>query len=151
MCTFSATYTVTHRGGLSPTRRRMTLTPPTSFLFERLTTLTDGGTMSCAPTLPTCGAAAKVDVSDVEAAFAVPEVQTNLGKTSAPFFGDRGIADAPDTLVEVGDRAFTIGPSCSVASATCTLTPPAVAAAYSILVSLESQQREDPSCAAIPN
>ena len=73
-----------------------TLMPPNAFQYVRDFFRQDAGPQSCDPAMPACGDAAKIDVRDVEAAIAHPDVQAALAMTTVPFYCNRGFADGPN-------------------------------------------------------
>ena len=152
VCAFASTYTLRDGGGLAPTADTATLTPPNAFHYVRDFFLQDAGQLSCDPAMPVCGDAAKVDVSDVEAAIAHPDVQAALALTTVPTYGNRGIADGPNfNFMRADARGFNAGIACDTPSATCTPIPPGVSALVQLLRDLIRQQRMDPMCSAILN
>jgi hypothetical protein len=75
--------------------------------------------------MPACRDASRIDVSDVEAAFAHVDVQAALAAKTSPVYGDRLIPDAPSVGVSrASGGAFGVGSDCPTASASCVLTPP---------------------------
>jgi hypothetical protein len=128
----------------------VTLTPPNSFLYERMFFGADAGRLSCTPALPACNDPARVDVRDVEAAIAHLDVQAALALATPPIYGNRGIADGPNfNFMRADGRGFNAGLACDTPSATCMPIPPGVSALVELLRGLIRQQRTDPSCSAI--
>jgi hypothetical protein len=143
-CAFSTTYTVVESGGLLGIIRTTTLTPPNSYRAQGRQV---GTPPSCMPALPVCGAAT-IDVSDVEAAMAHPDVTAAFAAGSA--FGDRGVADAPSTgLSRASGGSFSVGFECTTASTTCTPTPAGVKALFQLIKDLNTQQLADASCVSV--
>ena len=127
-----------------------TLTPPNAFHYVRDFFRQDAGPLSCDPAMPACGDPALLDVRDVEAAIAHPDVQSALAVAAPPFFGDRGVADGPNFNFMRGDgRGFNAGLDCNTPSTTCTPIPPGINALVTLLRDLIRQQRMDPACSAI--
>jgi hypothetical protein len=146
-CAFSATYRITDGGGLVPQLDTATLSPPNAFSYDRRSFVSDAGQPSCAPALPACHAN-QVDVSDVEAAIAHPDVQNALAQATPPTYGQRNIADGPNfSFMRADNHGFNNGLECSPASSTCTPTPAGVHALMLVLRQLITQQLADPSCA----
>jgi len=151
-CAFATTYTILDGGGLVAMADTATLTPPNAFHYVRDFFRQDAGSLSCDPALPACGDAAKIDVRDVEAAIAHADVQAALAMTTAPTYGNRGVADGPSFNFSRADgRGFNVGLACDTPSTTCTPIPPGVSALVAVLRDLIKQQRMDPSCSAILN
>jgi hypothetical protein len=151
-CAFASTYTIRDGGGLAPTADTATLTPPSSFRFERMFFGADAGRLSCEPALPACDDPARVDVRDVEAAIAHADVQTALAAATPPTYGNRAVADGPNfNFMRADGRGFNAGLACDTPSTTCTPIPPGVNALVTLLRDLIRQQRMDPTCSAITN
>jgi len=152
VCSFASTYTIRDGGGLTPMADTATLTPPNAFHYVRDFFRQDAGQLSCDPAMPACGDGAKVDVRDVEAAIAHPDVQAALAMTTVPTYGNRGVADGPNfNFMRADGRGFNAGIACDTPSATCTPIPPGVSALVQLLRDLIRQQRMDPLCSAILN
>lgn len=149
-CAFASTYTIIDGGGLVVMLDTATLSPPAAFRYERQFFRQDAGNLSCAPALPACRDSTRVDVSDVEAAIAHPDVQAALAMTTMPIYGDRGIADGPSFNFRRADnRGFSAGIACSPASATCTPIPAGVATLAQVIRAIIDQQLADATCAAL--
>ena len=149
-CAFASTYTIIDGGGLVPQLDTATLSPPNAFRYERQFFRQDAGAISCTPAMPACGDPARIDVSEVEAAIAHPDVQAALALATRPIYGDRGIADGPSfNFTRADGRGFSAGIACNVPSATCTLTPAGVTALAQVVRMLIDQQLADASCAAL--
>jgi hypothetical protein len=100
--------------------------------------------------MPACGDSARVDVSDVEAAIAHPDVQAALALTTRPIYGDRGIADGPSfNFTRADNRGFSAGIACNVPSATCNPIPAGISALAQVVRTLIDQQLADASCAQL--
>jgi hypothetical protein len=98
--------------------------------------------------MPACRSAA-IDVSDVETAIAHPDVQAAFANAAAPFFGNSGVADAPEFLFSRLDgRGFRIGLECTQAGTLCVPTPPGIKALVTLVRSLVTQQLADAACEA---
>jgi hypothetical protein len=152
VCAFASTYTILDGGGLVAMSDTATLTPPNAFHYAREFFRQDAGPQSCDPAMPACGDAAKIDVRDVEAAIAHPDVQAALAMATAPTYGNRGVADGPSfNFTRADGRGFHAGLSCDTPSTTCTPIPPGVSALAQLLRDLIRQQRMDAACAAIAN
>jgi hypothetical protein len=125
-----------------------TLSPPASFGFDGTSTSNLASTMShCSAPLPACGDANLIDVSDIEAALAHPDVQAVLAQPAAPRYGSLGVADLPDSYsLELGDKVGFSGVTC-LQNATCIPMPSGVAALVELLRALAVQQIAAPSCA----
>ena len=124
-----------------------TLTPPNGFHLERINFRQDGGRRSCEPPLPTCNDPARLDVRDVEAAIAHPDVQAALAMATLPTYGMLNIADAPRLIFVRGDgRGFVAEVDCTTQSAVCNPTPSGVSALVDLLRGLIQQQLTDPAC-----
>ncbi len=148
VCAFSTTYKFSDGGGFVPVAKHATLSPPNTFLYEVTSFYADAGTISCSPALPACGTPSKVDVADVEAAIANPDVQAALIRTPSPVYGSLGVADGPSFGFGLpGGQGFSVGIACATPSATCNPTPAGVAALVQVLRDLTTQQLADPSCA----
>jgi hypothetical protein len=151
-CAFATTYTITDGGGLVVMLDTATLTPPSSFHYTRDFFRQDAGPLSCDPVLPACGDPARIDVRDVEAAIAHPDVQAALAMTTVPYYGNRGVADGPNfNFMRADGRGFNAGLNCDTPSATCTPIPPGINALVTLLRNLIQQQRMDPECSLITN
>ena len=150
-CAFASTYTIIDGGGLVPELDTATLSPPNAFRYERqFFRQNDAGNISCTPAIPTCGDPARVDVSDVEAAIAHPDVQAALALTTRPIYGDRGIADGPSfNFTRADNRGFSAGIPCIAPSDSCTLTPAGVTALMQVVRTLVDQQLADATCAQL--
>jgi hypothetical protein len=143
-CAFSTTYTVVESGGLVGIVRTTTLTPPNSYRLQGRQVATPG---SCMPALPACGAAT-IDVSDLEAAIAHPDVAAAFAAGTA--FGEKNVLDGSTTQYSrAGGGSFNVGYDCTTASATCTPTPAGVKALVRVIADLNTQQLADPSCAGV--
>jgi hypothetical protein len=153
-CAFASTYTITESAGLIGITGVTLLQPPSEFNYERqvFTAPLDAGPLTCDPAMPACNDPARIDVSDLEAAIANPDVQTTLAWTTRKYYGDRGVADGPNFDFNRGDGAgFDVGLPCDTPSSTCTPIPPGINALVSLLRALIQQQLMDPSCSAITN
>jgi hypothetical protein len=150
-CAFASTYTIVDGGGLVIMLDTATLSPPAGFHYERqFFRLNDAGNISCSPAMPACRDSTRVDVSDVEAAIAHPDVQAALAMATRPIYGNRGVADAPSfNFTRADGRGFSAGIPCSPASALCTPIPAGVSALAEVIRMLIDQQLTDASCAAL--
>ena len=100
--------------------------------------------------MPACGDPTRVDVSEVEAAIAHPDVQAALALATRPIYGDRGIADGPSfNFTRADGRGFSAGIACNVPSATCNPIPAGVTALAQVIRMVIDQQLADASCAAL--
>jgi hypothetical protein len=155
-CTFNATYRFTTNGGNALFRDTLILAPPASYMHVRDPVTTMPASTSCAPALPVCGGAA-IDASDLAAAFADPEVQDALtrstGAATWPFYGqDQRSADAPARLLtRDGGGGFLIGAPCPAGAptSTCMPIPAGLGRLVSLLSALDQQQLADASCASL--
>jgi hypothetical protein len=150
VCAFAATYTVIDSMGLAGADTA-TLTPPNSFHLERNTVVSvDAGGGSCDPPLPACNDPARIDVRDVEAAIAHPDVQAALAMATPPIYGNTGVADGPSLGFRRADgRGFTTQIGCDTPSPTCRPIPPGINALAELLRMLLRQERMDPECSLL--
>jgi hypothetical protein len=154
VCRLDATYSFTTIGGLALYRDATLLSPPATFMYVRRPEAAGGTDVSCTPPFPACGGAA-LDVADVMAAFADPDVQAAFAALTTtgqvPFYGqDQRGADGPAfKFGRVDDAAsFLVGAPCPAASAgPCTPIPPGLTRLLSLMFALNQQQVADPSCA----
>ena len=153
-CALSETYAWTDQyvlrlaTGATGWVKSMTLSPPTGFDLMFLPSL-DVPATTCAGTLPACGDPNLIDVSDIEAAIADPDVQAVFAQTPAPTYGPTSpTADLPGefTLAHGGRSAF-VGLTCDPPSS-CVTPAPGVAALVDLMRGLFTQQLADPSCAS---
>jgi hypothetical protein len=152
VCQLDATYSFTTAGGLVPFREATVVAPPASFTFVRKPEAATGTLMSCTPGFPACGGPA-IDVADVIAAFADPDVQAAFAVSMSgmrPFYGVNDIAtDAPAfEFQREGGAVFFIGSPCPAGSPqSCTPIPAGLTRLLSFMARLDQQQLADPSCA----
>jgi hypothetical protein len=152
VCALDATYYFTTAGGLMPYRDTTVLEPPASFTYVRKPEAATGSLMSCAPPFPACGGAG-IDVADVMAAFADPDVQRAFVPMASGLprsYGQINIAgDAPAFEFQRtnGDTFLIAMEDCSAPSAQCTPIPPALSRLLTLIRALNQQQLADPSCA----
>ena len=132
----------------------MTLSPATSFHYRGETPYLDDGGVSyqtCDPPLPACDDPSRIDVSDVEAAIAHPDVQAALVATTTSWYGSRiagpsGGAPWLDFQRSDPPGGFRAGGAigaaadCPTPSATCVPTPPGIRALVALLRALGQQQ-----------
>jgi hypothetical protein len=102
--------------------------------------------------MPDCPDPARIDVSDVEAAIAHPDVQTTLAMATRPTFGNMLIADGPNfSFMRADGRGFNAGIQCDTPSTTCKPIPQGVVALVNVLRELIRQQRMHASCNLLGN
>jgi hypothetical protein len=121
-------------------------------LYTRFNPVLSDAGLSCSPPLPACGDPSAIDVADIVADLADPDVERALATTVPAIYGDRSIADADSFSVSTANgRGFgiVIGEECTVASPTCLPTPPGIHRLVSDLQSLLAAALQDPSCAAL--
>jgi hypothetical protein len=154
-CAFAYTYAIDEWSG-PDTDDSMLLSPTNSFEYMGATPfLTDGGVVTrptCDPAMPACNDPARIDVSDVEAAIANPDVQAALGATTPVKcgVGPGQISSFPVFSFGQSDqRGFSCGPDCPTPSGTCTPIPSGIKALIDLLHALKAQERADPSCAGV--
>jgi hypothetical protein len=152
VCAFDATYRFGMTGGNAVYEDRATLTPPASYLHERIPRLTDPVSLSCAPPLPSCDAAA-VDVYDVTRGVADADVQKALAMAMPPVYGiDPRPYDGSIFSFQRGDgRGFLAGEACTGSAISCVAIPAGVARLVATLRALDEQQLKDASCATLHN
>lgn len=153
LCVLDDTYTFSVFYGLVPRSEIGTLSPSGHFNFQRrVASGIPGNTpdmRSCTPTLPACGTAAGVDIADIAADLADPDVQAALAQPLPPTYGQRNIADATSFSVRRSDgRGFSIvvGFECVTPSAQCVPTPPGVRRLVDDLRVLWNLGLRDPLC-----
>ena len=139
-------------GGNAIYEDRATLTPPASYLHERIPRLTDPASLSCAPALPACAAAA-VDVSDVMHDVADADVQKALAMATPPVYGvDPRPYDGSIFGFQRGDgRGFLAGDACTGSGTSCIAVPAGITRLVATLRALDEQQLKDASCASLHN
>ena len=148
VCVFASTYTVVDGMGLAGSETA-TLTPPDSFHLQRDTRVADGGLRSCDAALPACGDPGHIDVGDVEAAIANPDVQAALALPAPNIYGQLNVADGPTlTFSDAAGHGFGTMLACNNQSATCRPIPPGVDALAALLRALIAQEKQDLACAA---
>jgi len=150
-CVLDASYTFTTSHGINPRTETGRLTPPAAFTYENRTPYADAGNGSCTPALPACNTAGVVDVADIVADLADPDVQQALAQTTSVSYGAIGGADLDNFSFQRGDgRGFgQYGPECSPASAICMPTPAGVHQLLADLRALVTEALADPSCAGL--
>ena len=154
VCAFSRTYVwnnqMTVRGGtfVSSQGQLLRLTPPDGFVLESAASTTQGTTSStCAAPLPPCGSPDLIDVADIEAALAAPDVQAVVSQMVPPFYGEQNVADPPESYsFRYGDAVGFAGVSC-LSPTLCVPMPSGVATLVEMLRKLITQQLAQPSCA----
>jgi hypothetical protein len=152
-CAFSDTYTL-NQGVPFPVAQSdlVVLAPASMFRMQHYPPDNDPeGEQTCATAMPACADATLIDVSDIEAAIAHVDVQAAFAQTDLPFYGERGLADAPgSTFTRADQRGFHVAYPCVDPQATtCSRMPPGVAALDALLHDLIAQQIRDPSCTGI--
>jgi len=149
-CTFAQTYTIVDGSGLDGLVRTI-LAPPATYLHENLfkTDPATGTFAACMPALPVCGSQSLIDVSDVEAAIANPDVQTAL--VTGPGYYGVNAPDAPVfSLKSEAHGNFSVSiVDCPAPAGTCVSAPPGVVALMQLVRALVTQQNADPSCAGV--
>jgi hypothetical protein len=126
------------------------LAPPNSYHLTRTTYRQNPGQRSCDPPPPACDDPALLDVRDVEAAIAHPDVQAALAMATVPSYGASNIGDGPVLTFVRGDgHGFAAQSDCSTPSSFCNPTPPGVSALAALLRALINQQLTDPACSAL--
>jgi hypothetical protein len=152
-CTFDAGYHFTTAGGLGAYRDAFALSPPASYVHTRSPEAVPYPEVSCAPAIPVCGGAA-IDVADVMAAFADPDVRDalarSMGAGTLPFYGeDQRGGDGPAVqITRDGGGGFLVGAACPTSSTRpCMEIPPGMQRLVGVLRSFDQQQMADPSCA----
>ncbi len=149
-CALDATYVFGGDGGLVVQRDESRLTPPASYERVRQTVTTDA-TLSCAPTLPSCGDATRIDASDIVRDLADAEVQAALSAPTPPVYGfDTRPGDGVIFKFQRADgRGFFAGADCDAGSFCHGAVPAGIARLEADLKALDTQQLADPSCAAL--
>ena len=128
------------------------LSPPATLRYEvknRVGQSPENG--SCTPALPACGDAARIDIGDIVAAIADPDVQQALAQPTAPDYGGP-VADADWFSFQRGDGKFfgiQKGFECATANADCVPTPPGVHRLTEALEGLLTGAFADPMCAPL--
>jgi hypothetical protein len=154
-CAFDATYTYGFTGGHVAFVDEVTLAPPASYQHRRSPVSTMPPDITCAPPPPACGGTA-IDVGDIMAAVADPDVQQALSRSLGPsgpgFYGvdPRPTDGEAFQFVQTGGGAFLIGGSCPAGSTSCTDIPGGLARLQSLLIAFDRQQlQSDPACAPL--
>ena len=149
-CAFDAVYRFGMTGGRVIYEDRVTLTPPASYLHARVPVATDPISLSCAPPLPACDAAA-IDVSDVMRDVADPDVQKALALATPPLYGtDPRPVDGNIFSFQRGDgRGFLAGGQCTGSGTSCVAIPAGIVRLVATLRALDEQQLKDASCASL--
>ena len=110
VCAFASTYTISDGGGLVAMADTATLTPPDAFHYVRDFFGRTPASSRVIRRCPRAAIAAKIDVRDVEAAIAHPDVQAALAMATVPTYGNRGIADGPNfNFMRADGRGFNAG------------------------------------------
>jgi hypothetical protein len=155
VCALDSTYRYGHDGGRVAFRDTVVLAAPASFTHLRDPVATMPASLSCAPPFPICDGAA-IDVADVMAALADPDVQLALlrskGAVTLPFYGvdPRPVDGQAFQLTHDGGGGFLVGGPCPPgSSSTCMEIPAGVSRLVSVLTALDQQQLADPSCATL--
>jgi len=150
VCGFDAAYVYGQTGGLVAYTDQVTLTPPASYVLVRTANASTVAGGSCGPALPACDSAF-IDVSDIMRDIADPTVQLLLSlSTMQPTLlgvDSRPVDGTVFSFKKNGTAGFLVGSPCNGAS-NCTAIPGAVTSLMSDLQKLDSQQQQDPSCAA---
>jgi hypothetical protein len=148
VCALEATYTFTSSHGLNPKTETGTLAPPAMFTYVSTVPYSDAGNGSCAPTLPACGDPTAIDVADLAADVADPDVQQAFAHGPVQYG-----AQCCDQDVLLFKRAagpsFGISADCTPAGTSCVLVPPGVGRLRDDLRSLITQSLADPACAGL--
>ena len=153
-CTFDASYRFTTNGGLAAYRDAFVLSPPASYVHTRSPEALPYPEVSCAPPIPTCGAAS-IDAADLMDAFSDPDVRgalaRSMGAVTLPFYGeDQRGGDGPAVQItrDGGGGGFLVGAACPVNSTRpCTEIPAGMQRLVALLRLFDQQQMADPSCA----
>jgi hypothetical protein len=151
-CEFDETYSYGLDGGLVASRDLATLSPPAAFSFERTPFVVQAAEVKCAPALPACHDAARLDAADIVADLRDPDVQVALALSTPPFYGhdSRPVDGIAFRLLRADGRGFLVGDPCRADEA-CTPAPDGVQRLVDDLKALEAQQLMDPTCASIPS
>jgi hypothetical protein len=94
-----------------------------------------------------CSDPARIDVRDVEAAIAHPDVQAALAMTTPPIYGNRGVADGPNFNFMRADGAASTPASTATRPRRPARRSRRRERAGQLLRGSDQQQRMDPSCA----
>jgi len=150
VCGFDAAYVYGQTGGKVLYTDQVTLTPPASYVLVRTATSSAATSGSCGPALPAC-ASGPIDVSDIMRDIADPTVQLLLSlssmQTTLLGVDQRPVDGTVFSFKKIGTAGFLVGAPCNGAS-NCTDIPGPVTNLIDDLRKLDSQQQQDPSCAA---
>ena len=151
VCAFGASYTFTTSHGLNPRTEAGRLVPPASFSYENRGSFLDGGVSSCQPALPACNTPGVIDVADIEADLANPDVQQALAQSPPVGYGPKNVADNDSVSFTRADgQGFFQGESeCTPESAACRATPAGIHELLVDLHALVTQTLTDPTCAGL--
>ena len=147
-CAFASTYTIVNWSG-PDTSDLMRLSPPATFYYHGETPYLDGDGgifyTLCEPPLPACDDQSRVDVGDVDAAIAHPDVQAALAATDAHWYGSHELLVTNAFLLDFSRSdprgSFRAGSGdCPNPSPSCVPTPPGVRALVDLLRTLRGQQ-----------
>jgi hypothetical protein len=151
---FDATYTYGDTGGFVAYEDVATLTPPTSYRYERTSRVTTPPSSSCQMELR-CGWEDIYGPSDVMRAIGHPDVQAVLAMATPPTYG-RDFRPVDGTIFQflrADGHGFLAGSPCSGGSQPggggCVDAPAGVTALVNLLRTLDEQQLLDASCAAL--
>lgn len=141
-CEWSGTWTFGAFGGNAGGMITATLTPP-----GVLTITTEPPLRSCTPMLPACGSPDKIDISDIVADLADPDVQAALAALAPPTFGavlpDRGAFRMRDAQ----SHGFTVEAGlCAGRALPCTDPPTGINRLVGDLAQLEQDGLDTVTC-----
>ena len=129
----------------------MTLSPSPAFSYRGETpSYEDGGVsyQTCDSPLPACDDPNLIDVSDIDAAIANPDVRAALVLTTTAWYGPRGLLPPSGNASWMVDFRRSDPPggfrvsdgACPSPSATCVPTPAGIQALVELLRALKQQQ-----------
>jgi len=148
-CALATGWEYWNDGGFRAYADRVRLAPPRTCRITR-TALSPGTMTSCEATIPDCGGGDALDVGDVNAILAHPDVLAALAMAKPPLYGydSRPFDGSVFALLRDDGRGFLVGDSCGTRPS-CTEPPPGVVTARTILEALEASVREQPACMAL--
>ena len=141
-------------GGLVAYEDVATLSPPTSYAYERTSRITDPANISCAPAMPPCGLEDIYGPPDIMRAIADADVQAALAMATPPTYGrdTRPVDGTIFQFLRADGRGFLAGGACGSGGGlpgTCVEVPAGITRLVNTLRALDQQQLADPSCAAL--
>lgn len=141
-------YTFTTDGGKVIQRDTVTLAPQRRFLFERmrLTTMTS---LRCETTIPACDTVDTVDIGEVTAALAHPDVAGPLSMRGDHFYGhDPRPVDGQVLVLSSNGARILVGDPCRLAddASACVAIPVGIQRMVDVLSQLRDQETHRAVC-----